>query len=30
VYARATGDSSCIVRNLRTFRQQIEATSTGT
>ena len=28
VYARATGDSSCIARNLRTFRQQIEAMST--
>jgi TetR/AcrR family transcriptional regulator, transcriptional repressor for nem operon len=25
VYARATGDSSYIVRNLRAFRQQIEA-----
>jgi len=25
VYARATGDSSCIVRNLKTFRQQLEA-----
>jgi TetR/AcrR family transcriptional repressor of nem operon len=25
VYARATGDSSSIVRNLKTFRQQIEA-----
>jgi TetR/AcrR family transcriptional repressor of nem operon len=25
VYARATGDSGCIVRNLRAFRQQIEA-----
>jgi TetR/AcrR family transcriptional repressor of nem operon len=30
VYARATGDSSCIARNLKTFRQQIEATSKGT
>ena len=28
VYARATGDSSCIARNLKTFRQQIEAMST--
>jgi TetR/AcrR family transcriptional repressor of nem operon len=27
VYARATGDSSCIARNLKTFRQQIEAMS---
>ena len=24
VYARATGDSRCIARNLKTFRQQIE------
>lgn len=30
VYARATGDSSCIARNLKTFRQQIEAMSKGT
>jgi TetR/AcrR family transcriptional repressor of nem operon len=30
VYARATGDSSCIAKNLRTFRQQIEAMSKGT
>jgi TetR/AcrR family transcriptional regulator, transcriptional repressor for nem operon len=30
VYARATGDSSSIARNLRTFRQQIEAMSKGT
>jgi TetR/AcrR family transcriptional regulator, transcriptional repressor for nem operon len=30
VYARATGDSSCIARNLKTFRQQIEALSKGT
>jgi TetR/AcrR family transcriptional repressor of nem operon len=29
VYARATGDSSCIARNLKTFRQQIEAMSKG-
>ena len=28
VYARATGDSSYIVRNLRAFRQQIEAADT--
>jgi len=28
VYTRATGDSSCIARNLRTFRQQVEAMST--
>ena len=28
VYARATGDSSCIARNLKSFRQQIEAMST--
>jgi TetR/AcrR family transcriptional regulator, transcriptional repressor for nem operon len=28
VYARATGDSSCIARNLKTFRQQIETMST--
>jgi TetR/AcrR family transcriptional repressor of nem operon len=28
VYARATGDSSYIVKNLRAFRQQIEATDT--
>jgi TetR/AcrR family transcriptional repressor of nem operon len=28
VYARATGHSSCIARNLKTFRQQIEAMST--
>jgi TetR/AcrR family transcriptional repressor of nem operon len=27
VYARATGDSNCIARNLKTFRQQIEAVS---
>jgi TetR/AcrR family transcriptional regulator, transcriptional repressor for nem operon len=30
VFARATGDSSCIARNLKTFRQQIEAMSKGT
>jgi AcrR family transcriptional regulator len=30
VYARATGDSSCIARNLKTFRQQFEAMSKGT
>jgi TetR/AcrR family transcriptional repressor of nem operon len=30
VYARATGDSSCIARNLKTFRQQIEAMTKGT
>ncbi len=30
VYARATGDSSCIARNLKTFRQQIEVMSKGT
>jgi hypothetical protein len=30
VYARATGDSSRIARNLKTFRQQIEAMSKGT
>jgi TetR/AcrR family transcriptional repressor of nem operon len=29
VFARATGDSSCIARNLKTFRQQIETTSKG-
>jgi len=29
VYARATGDSGSIVRNLRAFRQQIEAVSKG-
>jgi TetR/AcrR family transcriptional repressor of nem operon len=29
VCARATGDSSCIARNLKTFRQQIEAMSKG-
>jgi len=29
VYARATGDSSAIIRNLRTFRQQIEAMNKG-
>jgi AcrR family transcriptional regulator len=29
VYARATGDSSCIARNLKTFRQQVEATGNG-
>ena len=30
VFARATGDSSCIARNLKTFRQQIEAMSKRT
>jgi AcrR family transcriptional regulator len=30
VYARATGDSSCIARNLKAFRQQVEAMSKGT
>src|SRR5262245_737263 len=30
VYARATGDSSCIAKNLKTFRQQIEAMGKGT
>src|SRR5262245_18751051 len=29
VYARATGDSKCIARNLKTFRQQVEAMSNG-
>jgi AcrR family transcriptional regulator len=29
VYARATGDSNCIARNLKTFRQQIEALNKG-
>ena len=29
VYARATGDSSCIAKNLKTFRQQIEALNKG-
>ena len=29
VYARATGDSSCIARNLKTFRQQVEALGNG-
>jgi TetR/AcrR family transcriptional regulator, transcriptional repressor for nem operon len=29
VYARATGDSSCIASNLKTFHQQIEAMSKG-
>jgi len=29
VYARATGDSKSIVRNLKTFRQQIERVSKG-
>ncbi len=29
VYARATGDSGSIVRNLKTFRQQIETMSKG-
>jgi len=30
VYARATGDSSCIAMNLKTFRQQIEAMGKST
>jgi TetR/AcrR family transcriptional regulator, transcriptional repressor for nem operon len=30
VYARATGDSNCIARNLKTFRQQIEAAGKST
>jgi TetR/AcrR family transcriptional regulator, transcriptional repressor for nem operon len=30
VYARATGDSSRIARNLKTFRQQIEAAGKST
>ena len=29
VYARATGDLSCIARNLKTFRQQVEALGNG-